>query len=336
MPKSCSICSALASPDLQLQYCDQCQSAVYCSRVCQRKDWKKQHRRICKLLNVGHGDMQVRRDIHMSRINDAKELFEFGERGLVEEDKLFFKLFEESTLEGSRAAARKMRKIAERLKKKYQEFLLIHSLHFLIRFSNSEMLSWPNSPLLVLLQYVDPSVLLGDEETSTNLLHQLADLADPFDYSTHEKQLILAKQIIDNGANVNTGSVPHDMTPLHRACYSGVLTNLDFVELLLEKGADPNAQDHQGRTSLMYTTTYAPGAAKFLLNWPTTDVNITTRSGESFLDKVRLTITDLSDEVALPDNLCQIQDEFQLQQWRAIEDILVERGAAGTRITTLE
>jgi ankyrin repeat protein len=81
------------------------------------------------------------------------------------------------------------------------------------------------------------------------------------------------------------------MTPLHRACFSGNVTNLDFVEYLLEVGADPNAQDRSGRTPLLYTTPDAPGAAKFLLNWPTTDVNITTQSGESFLAKVRSTIT---------------------------------------------
>jgi ankyrin repeat protein len=126
------------------------------------------------------------------------------------------------------------------------------------------------------------------------------------------------------------------LTPLHRACYSGVVTNLDFVELLLANGADPNAQDHVGRTPLMFTMPDAPGAAKFLLNWPTTDTNITRRSGESFLDNVRMTITTLSEKVALPDNPEKVQDQFQLQQWREIEVMLVERGAAGSGITTLD
>jgi hypothetical protein len=48
------------------------------------------------------------------------------------------------------------------------------------------------------------------------------------------------------------------------------VTNLDFVELLLKKGADPNSQDHLGGTPLTFTKKFAPGAAKFLLNWPTT------------------------------------------------------------------
>ncbi len=197
---------------------------------------------------------------------------------------------------------------------------------------------WPsNSPLLVMLQFVDPNLLFGGGESSrATLLHILADRADPFDYSTHVNQLILAKQLVEHGANVNNAlSNLQGMTPLHTACYSGNVTNLDFVEYLLEEGADPNTQDHMGRVPLMYTIPYAPGAAKFLLNWPTTDVNITTRSGASFLDVVRSTITDFSDEVALPDNPDKVRDQFLLQQWRDIEEMLVERGAVDTGITTI-
>jgi hypothetical protein len=82
MAKNCIVCRAVASPNVQLQYCDACQSACYCSRACQRIDWKKQHRKICKLLNVGHGDMQVRDDIHTERSNELRETFERSERTL--------------------------------------------------------------------------------------------------------------------------------------------------------------------------------------------------------------------------------------------------------------
>jgi hypothetical protein len=58
-----------------------------------------------------------------------------------------------------------------------------------------------------MLQFVDPNVLTGDEdaplregEERVTPLHMLADLADPFDYSTHENQLILAKPLIEYGA----------------------------------------------------------------------------------------------------------------------------------------
>jgi hypothetical protein len=333
--RCCIVCSAEASPDLQLQYCAACQSALYCSETCQRKDWRKQHKKICKLLNMGHGDMQLRTLTHTSRSIDLKEHFETLERSLGEDGKRFFKLFEESTFEGSQAAARKMKKIANRQTKRDQKFLLFHSLLILV-LSDAEMLSWPNSPLLVLLQFVDPNVLFGGEGSTFTLLHMLAERAEPSDYSTHENQLILAKQLIEHGANVNAISIPDSKTPLHNACYGGNVTNLDFVELLLKAGADPNSQDHLGVIPLMFTTPDAPGAAKFLLNWPTTDANITARSRISFLAKVRSTIMDISDQITLPANPYQVQDQFLLKQWRGIEDMLVGKGAFDTGITAIE
>jgi hypothetical protein len=334
MPKSCIICSAAASHDILLQYCAACQSALYCSKACQREDWKKHHKKICKLLNVGHGDMQVRRPVHTSRSTESKEQFEMLERSFDEDVKRFFKLFEDSTFEGSRAAALEMKKIAKQQTKKYQKSLLFHSLYLLLH-SDSEMLSWPNSPLLVLLQFVDPNVLfyapLQEGDTRATLLHDLAELADPFDYSIHENQLILAKQLIEHGANVNAVSSV-GATPLHSACCSAYVTNLDFVELLLEAGANPNAQDYWKKTPLMCTTKIAPGAAKFLLNWSTTDVNITDQSGESFLTWVRRTVKSFSYRITFPDDPEQVQHEFLLEQWIAIEEMLVERGARDTGI----
>jgi hypothetical protein len=342
MPKSCIICSTVASQDILLQHCDQCLSALYCSRACQKKDWKKQHKQICKLLNVGHGDMQVRYGDHTSRQIELKEQFDRIESSLGEGMKRFFKLFQESTFEGSRDAAQKMKKFSKRPTKHNQKALLFQSLR-LLAHSDLEMLSWPNSPLLVLLEFVDPNVLTGDDDTPLDEgevrvtpLHHSADLADPSDYSTHENQLILAKQLIEHGANVNAVSIPQCQTPLHMACFAGNVTNLDFVELLLKAGADPNAQDRQGSSPLMYTIPGAPGAAKFLLNWPTTDAKITTRSGASFLASVRSLIIILSDNVAFTDHPEWVQNEFMLWQWRKIEEMLVERGAADTGITTVE
>jgi hypothetical protein len=271
--------------------------------------------------------MQVRTGIHESGSIDLKEAFEGGKRNLDEDGKRFFKLFDESTFEESRAAVRIMEMIANRQSKQSQEFLLIHSLCVLIH-SDLKMLSWPNSPLLVMLQFVDPDMLIGGEEATDTPLHHLADLADPFDYSTHENQVILAKQFIEHGANVKAVSTPQGLTALHKACYAGNVTNLDFIELLLVEGADPNFQDHLGLTPLEYTTPYSPGAAKFLLNWPTTDANIMARSGESFLVRLRLLITTFSDgmdEIGLAGNLEIVPYQFLLQQWRDIEEMLMER-----------
>jgi hypothetical protein len=86
----------------------------------------------------------------------------------------------------------------------------------------------------------------------------------------------------------------------------------------------------------MCTTKLASGAAKFLLNWPTTDVNITTRSGASFLARVRNAVKHFSNSGARPANPDQVQHHFLLQQWREIEEMLVERGAHDTGITALE
>jgi hypothetical protein len=295
----------------------------------------QQHKKICKFLNVGHGGMQVGIDEHRRLSTLRKEQLAEGERSLNEDMKRFFKLFKDSTFEGSRAAARKMKKYAKRQTKNVQNWLLIHSLKVLVRFSNSEMLSWPNSPLLVLLDFVDPNMLFG--ESGDTALHCLAHMTDCFDHSTHVNQLILTKQLIERGSNVSAVSIQISATPLHDACFSSNVTNLDFVELLLEKGADPNAQDQQGFTPLMLTTNYAPGAAKFLLNWPTTDVNVTSRSGEiCFPARVRRTIKYFSDKVALLDNPGQVQHQFLLQQWCDIEEMLAERGAADTGNTAIE
>jgi hypothetical protein len=319
MAKSCIICRVEASPDVLLQYCDVCRSALYCSRTCQRKDWKKQHKKICKFLNVGRGDMQWRDDRHMHVMDVRKDFFEEEHGSLDEEGKRFFKLFQESTFEGSRAAALEMKKIAKRQTEDNQKDLLFHSLYLLVH-SDSETLSWPNSPLLVLLQLVDPNALSGEDvpleegEARETPLYDLMGLADCSDYSTHVNQLILAKQLIEHGANVNAVMIPFGMTPLHRACHAGTVTNLDIVELLLVEGADPNAQDRSGKTPLMCTAEMSPGAARFLLNWPTTDVNITMRSGPSFLDALLMILDVFSDKAAIPGNPDQVQHQFLLQQ----------------------
>jgi hypothetical protein len=80
-----------------------------------------------------------------------------------------------------------------------------------------------------------------------------------------------------------------------------------------------------GNELLMYTIPDAPGAAKYLLNWSTTDANITIRSGASFPARVRKAIEYYSEEIALPDNPNRVQHQFLLRQWREIEEMLMER-----------
>jgi hypothetical protein len=58
----------------------------------------------------------------------------------------------------------------------------------------------------------------------------------------------------------------------------------------------------------------------------------------SFLAVVRLAITNLFDQIALPDSddPSRVQHQFLLQQWHEIEEMLVERGAHDTGITAIE
>ena len=95
-----------------------------------------------------------------------------------------------------------MKTIAERQTLENQKFLLFQSLYSLLR-SDTKMRLWPNTPFLVLLQFVESNVLFVSEETSVTMLHDLADLSAPREYTTHENQLILAKQRSAHGANVN-------------------------------------------------------------------------------------------------------------------------------------
>jgi ankyrin repeat protein len=104
------------------------------------------------------------------------------------------------------------------------------------------------------------------------------------------------------------------------------VTNLDFVELLLESGADTNAKDHNEMTPLMYTNDLAPGAAKFLLNWPTTEINILNGAGESFL-------VILCSTISSHDNPALVQHIILVQQWRDIEEMLIERGQTSQRLS---
>jgi hypothetical protein len=332
MLKSCCICQVVASEGVTFAYCGACQAVQYCSKVCQKKDWKEgEHKKICKYLNVGDGRaMQVRDPEHEGLATKREESFKANENRFNDDMKRFFKLFTQSTFEGSQAAARKMKKIAARWTKCNREALLFHSLDLLLR-ADSEKLLWPNSPLRVLLQFVDPNV--PTPETRGTLLHKLACMADPSDYSTHGNQLTLGRQLIELGATANPITLLGE-TPLHCACHAGTTTNLDFIQLLLENGAEPNAQDNLGETPLMYTLRLAPGAAEFLLEWPTTDVNIMDRSGVSFPAGVHWAVQHFSNQVALPVNANRAQLQYLLQQWCEIENMLVEREAVDTGITS--
>jgi ankyrin repeat protein len=86
----------------------------------------------------------------------------------------------------------------------------------------------------------------------------LADQADPFDLSTHTNQPIQAKKISLNTTPTSTLYRSQKVKRLARCMLHFQRDQPDFVEYLLEVGADPNAQDPQGLTPLMVHTPDMP------------------------------------------------------------------------------
>jgi ankyrin repeat protein len=327
MPFRCLACNAVASIDIRLVCCSSCHSALYCSPACQKTDWK-QHKQICKLLNPGWGAMQVKYPIHDEVSADIDEAYE-GSMNIHrnEDSRTFFKLFLDSTLEESKAAAREMEKILNRQIPAIKYSWLLQSMYLLLR-GGSEKLTWPNSPLLVALRHgVDPDIYVSqDGSQRETILHMLARCAHAEDVVTHRHQLILARQLIEHGANVNAVSAFYDYTPLHFACLPTTITNLGFIKFLLEHGANQNMLSTSGKTPLLLTAKVAPAAAKFLIEWPGTDVNHVAHStGISSLALVRVCTTYFTMAV-------EPKNRFILKQWREIEAMLVEMGANDTGV----
>jgi hypothetical protein len=169
----------------------------------------------------------------------------------------------------------------------------------------------------------------SDDGTGATPLHCLAGISDPSKERTLENQYIFAKQLIDAGANVNARAqrLCYKSTPLHYACHGAHCTNLDFIQLLLDRGANPNAKNDLGATPLHNTVPGAPGAAKFLLTYSNkTDPDILTNDGRSFLAMIRTCIAKWTSQVRHPNNL-HPANLFQVKQWEEVETLLVGRGA---------
>jgi hypothetical protein len=330
---SCQVCEKGNAEGLKLSFCSACRSVSYCSRACQKADWKA-HKVICKELNVGDAKQIVCSD-HRSNAEKAKEL---PKRALAECDpraRRFFDLFLETQGDTDHTdTVRKMKQILHKESRFNRQAILFRSLTILSQLP-SEMLKLPTSPLKVALQFVDASVMSCpgpnmDDGRGSTPLHCLAKLNNPSKEDTLENQCILAEQLIEAGATVNARAQRclYKMTPLHGACNSGSCTNLDYIQLLLDHGANPNAKDSDGETPLHMTTGNAPGAAKFLLTYSDkTDPDILRNDGRSFLAMVRSSIAECTYKARLPNNLHPEIMFFQVKQWEEVEKLLVERGA---------
>jgi hypothetical protein len=218
---SCQVCEKGEAEGLKLSFCNSCRSVSYCSRVCQKADWKT-HKVICKELNVG----DAKQIVSSSHRSNAKTVEDFAKRALSEKcdprERRFFDLFFESQVDTDHTeAVRKMKKILRKESRFNRQVILFRSLYVLSPLP-SEMLKLPTSPLKVVLQLVDASVMSGDDDgRDSTPLHYVAEMSDPSKEHTLENQCILAKQLIKAGANVNARAQRglYKKTPLQSACW---------------------------------------------------------------------------------------------------------------------
>jgi hypothetical protein len=327
---SCQVCEKGKAEGVKLSFCIACRSVSYCSRACQKADWKA-HKVICKKLNVG----DAKQIVHADHQSNAERVKEVANSVLSECEnpraQRFFDLFFESQGDTDHAdTVRKMKKILLKESRFNRQVILFRSLAILSQLPSSEMLKLPTSPLKVALQFVDASVMSTDDGRGSTPLHYLAQISDPSKEHTLENQCILAKQLIEAGANVNARAQRGLMkiTPLHAACWSGNCTNLDFIQLLLDHGANPNAKTSDGQAPFHCTIPGAPGAAKFLLTYSDkTDHDILMNDGQSLLGVVRSVVVEGTYKAQLPHNPEKEKVLFQVKQWEEVEKLLVERGA---------
>jgi hypothetical protein len=143
----------------------------------------------------------------------------------------------------------------------------------------------------------------------------------------------LAKQLVKHAAGVNGVLWYKQTTPLHTACSSDMATNLEFIDLLLQSGVNPNARNTLGLTLLMCSIKWAPSAAKVLIEWPTTNINIVDQSGRAVLALVRMVIEELSDAMDSLENPRRAEDHFFFSSGVKLKRCWWKRGASDTRTT---
>lgn len=95
------------------------------------------------------------------------------------------------------------------------------------------------------------ALTLGQGFAQSDLEYQLARAACDGDVTKVE-------QLLDGGVNPNCGQDFAIGTPLSCAAFHHSQKNLEVMELLLEKGADPNLQTKDGWTPLMKLAVTVP------------------------------------------------------------------------------
>ncbi len=73
-----------------------------------------------------------------------------------------------------------------------------------------------------------------------------------FLFAAHEGNIETVRQALEAGVDVNSANSEEKLTPLHMAAYNG---HTDVAKLLLERGAEIDARDHEGKTPLTHACT---------------------------------------------------------------------------------
>ena len=307
---------------------------------------------ICKLLNAGKGEQFVQpgadewtEEHDISALNYVAVMHQYPKPS-AEMYILFKGASRGDTNRQVAARAKKMRDLA-RVLISQNEFDKVHQIFFrtmqIMLRDEPWRVEQPYSPILALLQSgMDLSMM---EDSSENFLYSLSQDSSATSTSVNRNQVTIGRQLLEvGGANPNLFCGRGQAFPLFDACYSNQPTNLAFIELLLEHGADRN-MDCQGMTAIMGAFDMSLDAIKLLItyehaNCPPVDIN---RPFPGFnataLDLARMNtakFTRFRDEVAITGKAATncyktwtTVEPFnvQIEKLKELEALLLSKGA---------
>lgn len=284
---------------------------------------------------------------HLEIIKRTKEIASgFEDRSPVH--RKIWSIFLNKANKSEAAVIREMKKIYANVSRPERiEFVLV-LLQKLV-CSPKKMIQKITSPLLVLLDddhLCDPNAVSSDASGNYTALLYLPE-CNAGDVTSMENQVVLAQQLVEAGARVNKRAGGKErLYPLHRACDSKRITNLDYIQFLLDHGADPNVQNSLGETPLMMSMSMACVAANFVVeyfdenselgntgnNTHILQWNLRTKKGGSLMGLVRASVDFVQQLVDNEDNVKNDNEEEHyltetLQQLVDFECLLEEHDA---------